>query len=85
MGLGITFKGTACEIAPVLRWDMTVGEGRQPNLRMRFPVMEFVGSCLSIYYSFTDIYNYLFENGEHISLQKTICSITIETSHIYPV
>lgn len=54
---------------------MTVGEGRQPNLRMRFPVMEFVGSCLlSIYYSSTDIYMiiiYLETNGEHISLQKT--------------
>lgn len=54
---------------------MTGVEGRQPNLRMRFPVVEFVGSCLlSIYYSFTDIYMiiiYLETNGEHISLQKT--------------
>lgn len=29
-------KGVACEIAPVLRWDNTVGEERRADLRVFF-------------------------------------------------
>lgn len=51
--LGITVIGVACEIAPVLTWDNTVGEDRRADLRMFFGD----GICeevMSIYYSFTD-------------------------------